>query len=189
MIRRHGPLGGPPAAARTRTLALLAGAAALALSGSAIAAAGVSRQVQKHTVSPDTLCGVTGTSEWEIALTDSQAGNDIGVVAGPVVQTFVAGSGRGVKISYDEGVVRIAPAVYNPDGSSSITVVEAGLNVKAQALGGPLLEQSTGRLTYTYYFDSNGDFVSIAIDSASGPENNVTGAPDCGAIGPYLAGG
>jgi hypothetical protein len=148
----------------------------------------VSHNFQTFTVSPDSRCGFTGTSSWTFGLTSGPTANGNSFVAGPIVQTFTADNGRGVKITYDEGVVRIDPTVYYADGSSSITVVEAGLNVKAQAVGGPLLEQSTGRLTYTYSFDPNGDFVSLTIDSATGPENNVTGAPDCSVVGPYLAG-
>jgi hypothetical protein len=169
-------------------LAVLTSGCLLALPVSAGVAANVSRDVEKFTVSPDTMCGSTGTSAWVFNLTSGPVGNGSSFVAGPIVQTFVADNGRGVKLTYDDGVVRIGPTVHYPDGSTSITVIEGGLNVKAQALGGPLLEQSTGRLTYTFYFDANGDFVSLVIDSATGPQNNVTGAPDCSVIGPYLAG-
>jgi hypothetical protein len=178
----------PVGATARRLLTLLASACALAVPASAVAATNVSRDVEKFTVSPDTMCGFTGASSWIFDLTSGPIANGNSFVAGPIVQTFTADNGRGVKITYDDGVVKIDPAVYYPDGSSSITVVEAGLNVKTQAVGGPLLEQSTGRLTYTYYFDASGDFVSLTIDSASGPENNVTGAPDCSVVGPYLAG-
>jgi hypothetical protein len=108
--------------------------------------------------------------------------------AGKIVQTFVADNGRGLKISFDAGVFIAGPTVYNPDGSSSFTAVEDGLSAKTQALNGPLLEQSTGRVFITYYFDANGDFVSLTIDSTTGPQNNTTGEPDCSVIGPYLAG-
>jgi hypothetical protein len=174
---------------RRLLLALLAGACILALPSSAIAATNVTRDVQQYTVSPDSMCGFTGTSFWVWNLAIGPTAHGITFEAGGVAQTFVADNGRGVKITYGDGVVKIDPTVYYPDGSSSITVVSDGLNVKAQALGGPLLQQSTGRLTYTYHFDASGDFVSLTIDSATGPENNVTGAPDCSVIGPYLAGG
>jgi hypothetical protein len=133
------------------------------------------------------MCGFTGTSSWVFnTISGQSAGNSF--VAGQIVQTFVADNGRGVVITYDAGVVKIDPTVFYADGSSSISVVEDGLNVKTQALGGPLLEQSTGRLMYTYRFDANGDFVSLTIDGATGPQNNVTGMPDCSVVGPYLAG-
>ena len=80
------------------------------------------------------------------------------------------------------------PDVYNPDGSFSFTAVEDGLSAKTQALRGPVLEQSTGRVFLTYYFDADGNFISMTIDSTTGPQNNVTGEPDCSIIGPYLAG-
>jgi hypothetical protein len=193
MIHNHSTIRKPSAAAKKyrRLLALIAGACALALPASAFAGSGASRYVEKFTVSPDTMCGFTGTSYWVwnlLGYPDGQpTGNGSSIVAGQIVQTFVADNGRGVKITYGGGGESIGPTVYYPDGSSSITVVAAGLNVKTQALGGALLEQSTGRLTYTYYFDANGDFVSLTIDSAAGPENNLTGAPDCSVIGGYLA--
>lgn len=190
MINEHGTSRQAPARAkaRRRRLTLLAGACALALPASAFAASNVSHDVQKFTVSPDSMCGFTGTSSWIFDLTSGPTANGNSFVAGPIVQTFTAVNGRGVKITYDDGVVKIGPPVSYPDGSSTITVAEAGLNVKAQAVGGPLLQQSTGRLTYTFLFDANDNFVSLTIDSATGPENNVTGAPDCSVIGPYLAG-
>jgi hypothetical protein len=102
------------------------------------------------------------------------------------VQTFVAGNRRGVKISYDDGVFIAGPTTDYPDGSSSFTGISDGLDVKTQALGGSVLEQSAGRLIVTYYFDANGDFVSLKIDSTTGPQN--LGQPDCSVISPYLAG-
>jgi hypothetical protein len=173
-------------------LALLAGVCALVLPGSAVAGASDSRYVEKYMVPADTVCGFTGTSYWVwnlLGFPDGKpTGNGSGLIAGSIDQTFLADNGRGVKFTYVAGNVRMAPTVYYPDGSSSITVIADGLNVKTQAVGGPVLEQSTGRLTYTFSFDQNGDFVSITIDSASGPQNNVTGAPDCSVVGPYLAG-
>jgi len=104
------------------------------------------------------------------------------------VQTFVADNGRGVKISYVEGVFYDGPTVVYPDGSSSFTAYGDGLDAKTMALGGGLLGQSTGRVTVTFFFDANGNFVSMSIDSISGPQNNTTGAPDCSVVGPYLGG-
>jgi hypothetical protein len=188
MIHNHTTIRQRSAATRgRRLLALLAGGCVLAVPASAIAATSVSRDVEKYSV-PDSICGFTGTSFWIINLTTVPRPNGSSIVAGRVIQTFVADNGRGVKITYAAGVTKIDPTVYYPDGTSSITVVSDGMNVKAQALGGPLLEQSTGRLHYTYYFDDNGDFVSLTINSATGPENNVTGMPDCSVVGPYLAG-
>lgn len=177
----------PVAPAKGRLLlALLAGACAFGLPASAVAAGRVSRDVEKFTVSPDTLCGFTGTSYWVFDLTIAPTGNGSRVTAGPLVQTFVAGNRRGVKISYDDGVFIAGPTTDYPDGSSSFTGISDGLDVKTQALGGSVLEQSAGRLIVTYYFDANGDFVSLKIDSTTGPQN--LGQPDCSVISPYLAG-
>jgi hypothetical protein len=159
-------------------LALLAGAVVLGPPASAAAATH-----ETKTTSPDTLCGFTGTSYWVFDI-----GNGPRVGAGLAVRTFVANNGRGVKITYQAGVVaQIGPTVYYPDGSSSVTLVEDGPIFITQALGGPLLEQSTGRVTFTVYFDADGNFVSQTVDPTTGPEN--AGAPDCSVIGPYLAAG
>jgi hypothetical protein len=173
---------------RRELLALLIAACGLAFPASALAGARATRFVQKFNVSPDTLCGSTGTSYWLFDLTGVPTGNASFVNAGSIVQTFIADNGRGVKISYAEGVFTSGATVVYPDGSSSFTATEAGLNVKTQALGGALLEQSTGYLTITYYFDANDNFIDATIDSTAGPENNTTAAADCSVIGPYLAG-
>jgi hypothetical protein len=175
-------------ARRRLLLALLAGACFLALPVSTAAAGNASHDVENFTVSPDTMCGFTGTSHWVIHFTSVPTGKGSTINAGKIVQTFVADNGRGLKISFDAGVFIAGPTVYNPDGSSSFTAVEDGLSAKTQALNGPLLEQSTGRVFITYYFDANGEFVSLTIDSTTGPQNNTTGEPDCSVIGPYLAG-
>lgn len=175
-------------ARRRQLLALLVGACFLALPVSTAAARNASHDVENFTVSPDTMCGFTGTSHWVIHITSVPTGKGSTVKAGQIIQSFVADTGRGLKISFDAGVFIAGPTVYNPDGSSSFTAVEDGLSAKTQALNGPLLEQSTGRVFITYYFDANGDFVSQTIDSTTGPQNNTTGEPDCSVIAPYLAG-
>lgn len=176
-------------ATRHRKLLLpLIAACVLALPASAAAGGRSTRFVQKFTVSPDTLCGFTGTSDWLFDLTGVPTGNASFVNAGSIVQTFMADNGRGVTISYDRGVFISGPPVVYPDGSSSFTATESGLDVKTQALGGALLEQSTGYLTITYYFDANDNFIDATIDSTAGPQNNTTAAPDCSVISPYLAG-
>jgi hypothetical protein len=178
-----------PAVARRWLLpTLLAGACFLALPVSTAVAGNASHDVENFTVSPDTMCGFTGTSHWVIHITSVPTGKGSTINAGKIVQTFVADNGRGLKISFDAGVFIAGPTVYNPDGSSSFRAVEDGLSAKTQSLNGPLLEQSTGRVFITYYFDANGDFVSLTIDSTTGPQNNTTGEPDCSVIGPYLGG-
>jgi hypothetical protein len=155
-----------------------------------VASAGnASRFVQKFTIPGDNLCDFSGTSYWLFSLTGVPTGNSSFVNAGSIVQTFIADNGRGVTISYDRGVFTSGPTVVYPDGSSSFTATEAGLDIKTQAVGGPLLQQSTGYLTITYYFDANDNFIDATIDSTSGPQNNTTAAPNCSVIGPYLAGG
>jgi hypothetical protein len=127
------------------------------------------------------LCGFTGTSYWVFDFSNGPA------VGGHSVRTFVGDNGRGVKITYQAGVLKVLSTVTYPDGSSSVTLVEHGAVFKTEALGGPLLEQSTGRVVFTLYLDPSGNFVSQTVDSATGPEN--ASAPDCSIIGPYLAAG
>lgn len=190
MIQGHRTTVRQPAAPANRRLllALVAGACVFSLPVSTAAAANASHDVEQFTVSPDTMCGFAGTSDWLVRATSVPTGNGSTVNAGRIVQTFVADNGRGVNITFDAGVFKPGPNVYNPDGSFSFTAVEDGLSAKTDALRGPLLEQSTGRVFITYYFDANGDFVSLTIDSTTGPQNNVTGEPDCSVIAPYLAG-
>jgi hypothetical protein len=174
---------------RKRFILGLAAVLCLALSvGTSQAAAGNATHTVQQYSTPDNVCGFDGTSYWVIHLTGVPTGNGSFVQAGSVVQTFIADNGRGVTISYVKGSFITGPTVVYPDGSSSFTAVEDGLNVKTQAVGGGLLEQSTGRITLTYYFDANDNFLGMVIDSTSGPQNNTTGAPDCSVVGPYLAG-
>jgi hypothetical protein len=185
---RRIPLRPAIAIKRRLSLTVLACACVIALPASAGAAAKASHDVERFTVSPDTMCGFTGSSDWLYNFTTVPTGNGSTVAAGRIVQTFVADNGRGVKISFDSGSFIDGPTTFYPDGSSSFNAVGNGLNAKTQALGGRLLEQSTGRVFVTVRFDANGDFVSISVDSTTGPQNNVTGEPNCSVIGPYLAG-
>lgn len=188
MIRNRSTLPQSLHCARKRwpLLALLVGALTVSVPVSAADATNVSRDVEKFTVSPDSLCGFAGTSYWVLDVTSGPTGGGSSFTAGPTIRTFIADNGRGVKIALEQGSVKAGPVTYYPGGSSSVTLVENGLLFQVYALRGPLLEQSTGRVTFTVYFDANGNFVSQTIDSTTGPED--TSAPDCAVIGPYLAG-
>ena len=168
-------------------LASLVGALAVGVPVSVAAATHVSRVVDKFTVSADSLCGFTGTSYWVLDVTSGPTAGGSSFTAGPAIRTFIADNGRGVKIAYEQGVTKAGPVTYYPDGSSSVTLVEDGLLFQVYAVRGGLLEQSTGRLTFTVDFDANGNIVSQTIDSTTGPLN-VSSGPDCSVIGPYLAG-
>jgi hypothetical protein len=167
------------AAKRWPLLAVLAGACVL--DSTVTAAADPTKSAHGiDIISPYTLCGFTGTLTEVFDFGPGPAG------AGMEIRTFVADNGRGVKITYQAGNLKALSTVTYPDGSSAVTLVEDGSVFKTQALGGPVLEQSTGRAIFTAYFDPSGNFVSQTVDSTSGPEN--ASAPDCSIIGPYLAG-
>ena len=169
---------------RKRFIVGLAVAVCLGLSvGASQAAAGTASRLVETDIFPDTVCGFSGTKTLAFNLTFARNG-----IAGTIVDTFVADNGRGVKVTFDAGLFVFGPTIYYPDGSSSFTTIGDGLNAKTQAVGGPLLEQSTGRVVTTFYLDADGNFVNQTM-STSGPENNTTGDFDCSVVGPYLAGG
>lgn len=155
--------------------------AALLVPGTAAA----NNSIQGHTETfRDTLCGFTGTTT--IVNTTEQV--DGSMFIGRFVQTFVADNGRGVTITFDAGNFKVGPTVTNPDGTSSFVAIEDGVNGSTQALNGPLLEQSTGRIQVTVTLDANGEATSVAVVPLAGPSNNTTGEPNCAVIAPWLGG-
>jgi hypothetical protein len=137
---------------------------------------------------PDNLCGFDGTSTFFTR--DNYRVPDAGgsIDTGQVKQTFVADNGRGVVIMWDAGRLQFEPPIANPDGRTTIIAITSGQNVKTQALNGPVLETGTGRAEFIEVYDADGNPISFIGVALSGPENDLTGAPDCGVIGPYLAG-
>jgi hypothetical protein len=137
---------------------------------------------------PDNLCGFNGTTT---LFTRDNFGvpNDGGSYdSGQLKQTFIADNGRGVRIFWDAGRLQFYPPVTNSDGTTTIAALTSGQNARTQAVNGPVLEQSTGRAEFIQVDDANGNPISFTAIALAGPENNLTGAPDCSVIGPYLAG-
>lgn len=137
---------------------------------------------------PDTLCGFTGITDWS-GIGNFGTFSDGGTyVNGRLVQTFTADNGRAVEIDYDAGHEVFSPATANGDGTFTQTVTASGLDVRTKAVGGPVLEQGSGRIVLQLTEDAYGHTLSVTPISVSGPNPNLTGAPDCSVIGPYLAG-
>jgi hypothetical protein len=136
---------------------------------------------------PDTLCGFNGTSTFVTIDNFRIAASGAHEDPGRLTQTFVADNGRGVVISWDAGLLIFYPPVLNADGTTTQVAVTDGLDAKTQALQGPVLEQSTGRAQITFIYDANGNLISISAVALAGPEQNLSGMPDCGVISPYLA--
>jgi hypothetical protein len=141
----------------------------------------------KRSRSPDTLCGFNGTTV--LSTVDNFGSNSAGSSwdFGYVKQTYTADNGCGVVITWDAGRLVFEPPIANADGTTTQVASTQGLNVKTQALRGPLLQQSTGNAQITFVFDADGNLLSISAIT-KGPESNVTGQPDCSVIWPYLAG-
>jgi hypothetical protein len=89
---------------------------------------------------------------------------------------------------FTAGFTKWAAPVQNPDGTTTQVATGSGLNVKTQAVGGPVLEQGAGLVQATFIFDSQGNVLSVSVVALAGPNPNLTGLPDCGIVGPYLAG-
>ena len=137
---------------------------------------------------PDTLCGFTGTTTFS---TEDNFGTlaDGGTYDnGRFVQTFIADNGRGVQLDYSAGHAVFSPPTPNGDGTLTQILTASGLDVLTKAVGGPVLEHGAGRVQVTYILDSQGNTLSVSAISLSGNQPNLTGAPDCSVVGPYLAG-
>jgi YD repeat-containing protein len=136
---------------------------------------------------PDFLCGFHGTTTFVTVDNFRLAPNGTHYDPGQLKQTFVADDGRGLVITWDAGLLIFYPPIVNADGTATQVAVTDGLDVKTQALNGPVLEQSTGRAQITFTFDASGNLTSITAVALAGAENNLTGMPDCSVVGPYLA--
>ena len=168
-----------------------AGATALLLSPLATAAHASPGGHFKQTtvVSPDELCGFTGSSTIvEVANTTPLPTGGM-VLAGQLIQTFTATNGRGVVLSFDKGNIRFNADVVNPDGTTTVSAIENGVSGSTKAVNGPLLEQSTGRVFFSFTFDADGNVIDSTVTPLAGPENNVTGEANCDVITPWLSGG
>jgi len=137
---------------------------------------------------PETLCGFDGTNTVLVLDNFGSLPGGASYDAGRLIETFIADNGRGVTISYDAGHEYNAPPVANPDGTTTLVFTYSGLDVKTQAVGGRVLEQGTGRVQVTVVLDATGNVLSVSVVALAGPNPNLTGAPDCSVIGPYLAG-
>jgi hypothetical protein len=137
---------------------------------------------------PDSLCGFTGTTTFTTE-------DNFGMLAdggtydnGRFVQTFVADNGRGVEIAYSGGHGSFSPVNSNGDGTFTQVLTASGLDVLTKAVNGPVLEHGAGRVQVTFTLDSQGDTLYVSAKSLAGNQPNLSGAPDCSVIGPYLAG-
>jgi hypothetical protein len=136
----------------------------------------------------DTLCGFTGTTDLLVLDNFDTKSDGSSYDSGRLIQTFTADNGRGVTISYDAGHEYNSPRVANPDGTTTLVFTYSGLNVKTQAVGGSVLQRNTGRIRVTAVLDADGHILSVSVVALAGPNPNLSGAPDCSVIGPYLAG-
>jgi hypothetical protein len=137
---------------------------------------------------PDTLCGFTGTTTFSTEDNFGTLANGGTYDNGRFVQTFIADNGRGVEIDYSGGHAVFTPLTPNGDGTFTQVLTASGLDVLTKAVHGPVLEHGAGRVQVTYLRDSQGNTLSVSAISLSGNQPNLTGAPDCSVIGPYLAG-
>jgi hypothetical protein len=137
---------------------------------------------------PDMLCGFSGTTV--LITVDNFGSKASGATydSGRFEQIFTADNGHSVKLTYDAGRLVFYPRVMNADGTMTQIAVTDGLNIKTQAVNGPVLQQSTGRARFTFVSDADGSTISFTAVALAGPENNLSGAEDCSVIGPYLAG-
>jgi hypothetical protein len=158
--------------------------------GAAVLAAGASAatHIAGDFVFPDEVCGISVMHEVHFIDNFGSKADGSSFDAGQVVETFTAANGRGVKITFDAGLEENAAPINNPDGTTTLVFTYSGLDVKTQAVGGPVLEQGTGRIQVTVVLDATGNLVSFNVAVLAGPNPNLTGAPDCSIVGPYLAG-
>lgn len=169
-----------------KRLAMVAGA----VLGSAVVAAGASgaTHLTGDFAFPDVACGISVWHEVQYVDNYGVKADGSSSDSGYLVETLTAANGRAVTIKYDAGHEENAPPVIGADGSYTFASTYSGLNAKTQAVGGPVLEQGSGRVEATAVFDADGNLVSFNVISLSGQNPNLTGQPDCSVVGPYLAG-
>jgi hypothetical protein len=94
-----------------------------------------------------------------------------------------------VIIKYDAGHIYNAAPIFNSDGTVTKVAKFSGLNALTQAINGPVLELGSGEIQLTEIFGSSSNLLPFSVVALAGPNPNLTGAPDCSVVGPYLAGG
>lgn len=137
---------------------------------------------------PDTMCGFIGTTQFLIIDNFGSLPGGATYDSGRLVQTFTADNGRAIRITYDAGHEYNEPPIVNADGTTSEIDLFSGLDALTQAVNGPVLEHGSGIVQVTLVFDANGHVLSASAIAIAGPNPNLTGAPDCSVIGPFLAG-
>jgi hypothetical protein len=163
-------------------LASILGAATLAAGASA------STHLAGDFVVPSFFCGINVQDEVQYIDNYGTKSDGSSSDSGYIDETLTAPNGRAVEIKYGAGHEENAPPVYNSDGTTTFVATYSGLNAKTQIVGGPVLEQGSGRVQWTLVLDADGNVVSSSIISLSGQNPNLTGEPDCSVVGPYLAG-
>ena len=173
---------------RSRLIAATAVAAAMCTFGPGIPGAGAATHLAADFSVPDTVCGFSGISQWSVIDNFGPLANGGTFDNGRMVQTFTADNGRAVEIDYGAGHAVFSPPVPNADGTLTQTLTASGLDAITKAVGGPVLEHGAGRVEVTFIEDAQGDTLSVSAVSLAGQNPNLTGAPDCTVVGPYLAG-
>ena len=173
---------------RATLIAGVAIAAAICTFGPAISSAGASTHFAEAVSFPDVLCGFNGITELSGIDNFGSLGNGGTYDNGRLVQTFTAVNDRAVEIDYVAGREVFSPLTVNPDGTFTQTITASGLDVLTKAVGGPVLAHGAGRIEVTVIEDANGDTLAVSAVSLAGQNPNLTGAPDCSVIGPYLQG-
>src|SRR5690349_5800193 len=113
-------------------------AATAALVAVAIVAANASAATHIHGTFafPGRMCGFSGTSTLQVIDNFSVKADRSSFDSGRLIETFVADSGRGVRIAWDAGHEYNASPVANPDGTTTYVFEYSGLNAKVWALDG-----------------------------------------------------
>jgi hypothetical protein len=137
---------------------------------------------------PDTLCGFTGTTQFSVEDNFGSLSNGGTYDDGRLRQTFIATNGRGVEIDYSAGHAVFTSPTANGDGTFTQVVTASGLDARTKAVNGTVLEHGAGRVQVTLVEDAQGNALSVSAVALSGDQPNLTGAPDCNVIAPYLGG-
>lgn len=173
---------------RPRSLILGAIASAVCVIATGAGEAAASQHFRGTISFPDTLCGFSGITTFSTQDNFGSLANGGTYDNGRMIQTFTADNGRAVELDYDAGHAVFSPLVPNPDGTFTQVLTASGLNVLTKAVNGPVLEHGSGRGQVTFVVDADGNTISVSAIALSGDQPNLTGAPDCSVIGPYLGG-
>ena len=173
---------------RPRLLGSSAIAAATCALALGVSGAAASQHLRVNVSFRDTLCGFTGITELSGIDNFGASPNGGTYDNGRLVQTFTAANGRAVEIDYNAGHEVFSPATPNGDGTFTQVLTASGLDALTKAVNGPLLEHGAGRVQVTFILDAQGNVLSASAVALSGNQPNLTGAPDCSIIAPYLEG-